>query len=45
MVLAFKAIIDMTKKLNFLNYTYSRLDQYDYEEKLERVKKVLYALF
>ena len=44
-VLAFGAILDPTKKLNFLRYTYSRLDPYDYEEKLERVKKALYALF
>ena len=45
MVLAFWAILDSIKKLNFLRYTYSRLDSSDHEEKLERVKKALYALF
>ena len=45
MVLAFGAILYPTKKLNFLRYTYSRLDPYGYEEKLERVKKALCALF
>ena len=45
MVLAFGAILYLTKNLNFLRYTYSRLDPYGYEEKLERVKKALYALF
>ena len=45
MVLAFEAILDPTKKLNFLKYTYSKLDPHGYEERLERVKKVLYALF
>ena len=45
MVLAFGAILDPTKKLNLLRYTYSRLDPYGYEEKLESVKKALYALF
>ena len=45
MVLAFGAILYPTKNLNFLRYTYSRLDPYGYEEKLERVKKALYALF
>ena len=44
-VLAFGAILDPTKKLNFLRYTYSRLDSSSYEEKLEGVKKALYALF
>ena len=44
-VLAFGAILDPTKKLNFLKYTYSKLDPHGYEERLERVKKVLYALF
>ena len=45
MVLAFGVILDPTKKLNFLNYTYSKLDPHGYEERLERVKKALYALF
>ena len=45
MVLAFRVILDSTKKLNFLRYTYSRLYPYGYEEKLEKVKKALYALF
>ena len=44
-VLAFGAILDPTKKLNFLKYTYSKLDPYGYEERLERVKKALHALF
>ena len=44
-VLAFGAILDPTKKLNFLKYTYSKLDPHGYEERLERVKKALYALF
>ena len=44
-VLAFEAILDPTKKLNFLRYTYSRLDPCDYEEKMKKVKKALYALF
>ena len=44
MVLAFWTILDMTKKLNFLKYTYSRLDPCGYEEKIERVKKAFYAL-
>ena len=44
-VLAFGAILDLTKKLNFLRYTYSRLDPCGYEEKMVRVKKALYALF
>ena len=44
MVLAFGAILDPTKKLNFLKYTYSKLDPHGYEERLERVKKALYAL-
>ena len=34
-VLAFGAILDPTKKLNFLRYTYSRLDSSSHEEKLE----------
>ena len=33
-VLAFGAILDLTKKLNFLRYTYSRLDSSGHEEKL-----------
>ena len=45
MVLAFGAIVDPTKKFNFLRYAYSRLDLCGYEEKMERVKKALYALF
>ena len=45
LVLAFGVILDLTKKLNFLRYTYLRLDPYGYEEKFERVKKALYALF
>ena len=45
MVLAFGAILDPTKKLNFLRYTYSRLDPNGCKEKLERVKKTFYALF
>ena len=44
-VLAFGAILDPTKKLNFLRYTYSRLDSSSHEEKLKGVKKALYALF
>ena len=44
-VLAFRDILDLTKKLNFLRYTYSRLDPCGNEEKIERVKKALYALF
>ena len=44
MVLAFGAILDPIKKLNFLKYTYSKLDPHGYEERLERVKKALYAL-
>ena len=31
-VLAFGAIIDPTKKANFLRYTYSRLDSYGYKK-------------
>ena len=45
MVLAFGAILDPAKKLNFSKYTYLRLDPRDYEEKLEIVKKTLYAFF
>ena len=45
MVLAFGTIFYPTKKLNFFKYTYSKLDSYDYGEKLERVKKTLYKLF
>ena len=45
MVLAFCTIFDQTKKLNFLMYTYSKLDSYGYGEKLEIVSKVLYKLF
>ena len=44
-VLAFGAILDPTKKLNFLKYTYSKFDPHGYEEILERVKKTLYAVF
>ena len=44
-VLAFGAILDPTKKLNFLKYIYSKLDPHGYEERLENVKKALYALF
>ena len=44
-VLAFGTILDPIKKLNFLKYTYSKLDPHGYEERLERVKKALYALF
>ena len=44
-VLAFGVILDPTKKLNFWKYTYSKLDPHGYEERLERVKKALYALF
>ena len=44
-VLAFGTILDPTKKLNFLNYTYCKLDLYGYGEKLERVRKALYKLF
>ena len=33
-VLAFGAILDLTKKLNFLKYTYSKLDPHGYEKKL-----------
>ena len=44
-VLAFGAILDPTEKLNFLKYTYSKLDPYGYEEILYKVKKPLYALF
>ena len=45
MVLAFGIILDPTKKLDFLKYTYSKLDSYGYGEKLERVRKALYKLF
>ena len=45
MVLTFGTIFDPTKKLNFLKYTYSKLDSYGYEEKLEIVRKTLYKLF
>ena len=45
MVLAFGVIHHLTKKLNFLKYIYSKLDPCGYEERLERIKKVLYALF
>ena len=44
-VLAFRAILDPTKKLNFLKYIYLRLDPHGCEEKLERAKKILYPLF
>ena len=44
-VLAFGTILDPTKKLNFLKYTYSKLDSYVYGENLERVRKALYKLF
>ncbi|XP_052195988.1 zinc finger BED domain-containing protein RICESLEEPER 3-like [Diospyros lotus] len=44
-VLAFGAILDPTKKFNFLRYTYSKLNPYNYEEKLERVKTALYRLY
>ncbi|XP_052185298.1 protein NUCLEAR FUSION DEFECTIVE 4-like [Diospyros lotus] len=44
-VLAFGAILDPTKKFNFLRYTYSKLNLYNYEEKLERVKMALYRLY
>ena len=44
-VILFGAILDPTKNLNFLKYTYLKLDPYGYEEKIERVKKSLYALF
>ena len=33
------------RSLLFLKYTYSKLDPHGYEERLERVKKALYALF
>ena len=33
-VLAFRAILNPTEKLNFLKYTYSRLDPCGYEEKM-----------
>ena len=33
------------KKHNFLKYTYSKLDSYDYGENLERVRKALYKRF
>ena len=33
-VLAFGAILDPTKKLNLLKYTYSKLDPHGYEERL-----------
>ena len=45
MVLAFGAILVLTKKLNFLRYTYSRLDSCNDEKKMVRVKKALCALF
>ena len=45
MVLSFDAILDPSKKLNLLKYPYSKLNPYGYEEKIERVKKSLYALF
>ena len=45
MVLAFDTILDPTKKLNFLKYTYSKLDSYGYAKKLERVRNTLYKLF
>ena len=32
-VLAFGAILDLTKKINFLRYTYSRPDSCNYENK------------
>ena len=41
MVLAFGTILDPTKKLYFLKYTYSKLDSYGYGEKLERVTKAV----
>ena len=44
-VLAFCTILDPTKKLNFLKYTYSKIDLYGYGEKLERVRKTLYNIF
>ena len=44
-VLALGFILDPTKMLNFLRYTYSRLDPCGYEIKMERVKKALYAPF
>ena len=44
-VLAFGSILDPIKKLNFSKYTYSKLDPHGYEERLESVKKALYALF
>ena len=44
-VLAFGTILDSMKKLNFLKYTYSKLDSYGCGEKLERVRKTLYKLF
>ena len=45
MVLIFGTILDPTKKLNLLRYTYLRLDPCGYEEKVARVKKALFALF
>ena len=43
-VLPFGAILDPTKKLNFLKYTYLRFDPHSYEEKLKRVEKTLCTL-
>ena len=44
-VFAFWAILDPTKKLNFLKYIYLILNPRGYTKKLERTKKTLYALF
>ena len=44
-VLAFGAILDPTKKPNFLRYTYSRLDSSSHEEKLEGGKEGFVCTF
>ena len=38
-VLAFGTILDRTKKLNFLKYTYSKLDSYGYGKKIRKSKE------
>ena len=39
MILAFRVILDLTKKFNLLRYTNSKLDSCSYEEKIKRVNK------
>jgi len=45
MVLALAAILDPTKKVNFVSFTYSKIDPDSCEEKVSEVKMNLYKLY